>query len=265
MSKNGISSERHGQSIIITFDRPAAGNAMTLEMANELFNLMKVVTTDRSIRAVMFRGTAHNFMDGMDWLALGFDAPDITVGLDKLNQTIMPYHSVVRDLLVMDKPAIAVVEGSVAGPGFSLMLACDFIIAGRDTVFQCRAAEHALTPNGGCSYFLPRRVGLTKATEIMMLDEKFGAEEALTMKLINQVVDNESLQAEALLLLERLSEGPTRAYGGIKKLAAQGFENTINTHLGIEHTNHGGASRSFDFKLAVKAALKGQKAKFSGS
>ncbi len=265
MGVSAVLSERRGQSIIITFNRADHANSMTLDMANDLFNVMKPIVTDRSARAVMLRGAGGNFMDGIDMKDMGFAAPDITQALERCNQLILPYHSVVRELQTMDKPVVAVAEGKVCGVGLSLMLASDIIIAGRDATFKLETAEYAITPTGACSYFLPRRVGLTKALEMLMFDEPFGAEEALAMGLVNRVVDNGRLEEEALAVLDRLTEGPTRAYAGIKKLTLKGFENDLNAHLGLEHTYFGQSFRSFDFREVIKAKQAGREAKFSGN
>ncbi len=257
-----VISEIRGQSLIVTFNRPEHANALTLDMANQLFQILKPATTDRGIRAVLLRGRGGHFMDSVD---MDLYAGDWNIALEMANQLILPYHSAIRELQSMDKPVIAAVDGIVAGAGFCFMLASDLVLAGRNTKFNCEFASRALTPDGGCSYYLPRKVGAAKATELLMLSETFGAEEAKNYNLISRILDEDKLHEEALTWLDRLASGPTRAYGGIKKLIMKSFEQDINAQLGLEHTYFGASSRTFDFREVVKAHLANRPAKFTGS
>ena len=156
---------------------------LTLDMATQLFNVLKPATTDRAVRAVMLKGVGGNFMDNFDMAVF---SGDFTAALEHTNQLILPYHSVIRELQVMDKPVLAVVDGACAGPGFSLMLACDLVLVGQSAKFNCGFASKAMTPDGGCSFFLPRKIGAMKAAEdCCMLSETFGAAEAEKWNLVN--------------------------------------------------------------------------------
>ena len=145
------------------------------------------------------------------------------------------------------------------------MLACDLVLAARSTKFNCKFTSYAMTPDGGASFFLTRKVGAAKANELLMLSETFGAEEAGRWNLINSVVDDDKLQDEALNWIDRLSTGPTRAFGGVKKLVLKAFEQDLNAHLGLEHTYWGASSRTFDFREAVKAYFAKRDTKYSGA
>ncbi|MFY9288146.1 MAG: enoyl-CoA hydratase-related protein [Alphaproteobacteria bacterium] len=257
-----VLSEMRGSALVITFNRPAHGNALTLEMATALHNIIKNVTTDRSVRALLLRGAGGNFMHGIE---MNMYAGDVNIALERANQLIMPYHSVVRELQAMEKPVIAAVDGEVAGPGISLMLASDFIIAARSTKFNCKFTSYAMSPDGGASYFLTRRVGIAKANELLMLSETFTAEEAEKLNILNSIVDDAKLQDEALAWADKLANGPTRAFGSTKVLVAKAFEQNLTTHLGLEHTHWGACSRTFDFKEAVKAHQAKRPAKFTGA
>jgi 2-(1,2-epoxy-1,2-dihydrophenyl)acetyl-CoA isomerase len=231
-------------------------------MATQLFNILKPAVTDRGIRAVMLCGHGGTFMNGLDMEIFG---GDFTAALERINQMFQPYHSVIRELHIMDKPVLAAVEGRAAGPGLSLMLACDFAIAARGAKFNGQFASFGLTPDGGCSYNLARKAGAAKANEILMLGEDFTAEQAEHCNLVNKVVEDATLREEALLWLERLAGGPTRAYAGIKKLVMKAFEQDINLQLSLEHTYWGASGRSFDFREAVKAHFAKRPAKFTGT
>lgn len=262
MQSQEILSERRGQSLIVTFNRPDHANAMTLDMANQLFNLLKNVTTDRSIRAVMLCGAGGNYMDGLD---MSFFKGDLGKALEGANALIMPLHSAIRELMAMDKPVLSMVEGHVTGTGFSLMMASDLVIAGQGACFNTSFAKHGLSPYAGCSYFLPRKVGLSRAVEIMMLCDDFDAAWAERLRIVNKVAPDAELKEQALAWMDKLVAGPTKAYGAVKKLASAAFENDLNTHLGMEHAYYGANARSFDFRDVVKASTEGRAPHFTGT
>ena len=256
-----ITSEMRGQTLILSFNRPQRANALSLEMAAQLFNALKPATTDHGIRAVMLRGQGGTFMDGLD---MELYAGDYMAALDRANQMTLPYHSAIRELQVMDKPVLAAVEGVAAGPGLSLMLACDFVIATRGTRFNCKFTSYGMTPDGGASLLLTRKLGAARAAELLMLSDDFSAESAEKWGLVNRVVEAGKLQDEAYAWVDRLVTGPTRAYGGTKRLIAKAFEQDLNAQLGLEHTHWGASSRTFDFRDAVKAYFVKRPPKFTG-
>lgn len=262
MPANEILSERRGLSLILTFNRPERANAMTLDMANQLFTCLKNATTDRSVRAVLLRGAGGNFMDGLD---MAYYSRDVNEALESANQLILPFHSAIRELQSMDKPVIACVEGYVTGAGFSLMLAADLVIASDTAKFNAGFAEHALSPTGGASFFLARKIGLGRAIEILMLCEDFDADRAKRLRLVNRIAASGALEAETLAWLDKLANGPTKAYGAVKKLAARAFEQDLNAQLGLEHTYFGHNSRSFDFREAVRAYFDKRDPKYTGT
>jgi 2-(1,2-epoxy-1,2-dihydrophenyl)acetyl-CoA isomerase len=216
------------------------------------------------VRAVLLRGAGGNFMNGVDLTGL-YGKGGVDLGIERANQMMQPYHNVIRELQVMDKPVIAAVEGAVAGPGLSLMLACDLVLAARGTKFNCNFTSNALSPDGGSTFFLARKVGAAKAMELLMLSEDFTAEDAQKWNLVNHVSDDGKLQDDSLGWVDRLANGPTRAFSGVKKLVLKAFENDLNAQLALEHSYWGGSVRSFDFREAMKAHFAKREAKYSGA
>jgi 2-(1,2-epoxy-1,2-dihydrophenyl)acetyl-CoA isomerase len=258
-----ILTEVRGNALIVTLNRPLHGNMLSLDMANQLFQALKLVTTDRAIRAVMLRGQGEHFMSGLDLSIYG--GTDFTAGIERNNELLLPYHSIIRELYVMDKPVLSVVTGTVAGPGLSLILASDLVLAGRNTTFSAGFTSNAMTPDGGASFFLTRKVGAAKATEILMLNETFDAVTAEKLHIINGLCDDDKLQDEALQWIDRLASGPTKAFAGVKRLVGRAFEQDIHAHLALEHAHWGSSSRTFDFREAMKAHVGKRAAKYTGS
>lgn len=259
---NEILHEIKGQILFVTFNRPERKNALNIDLANHLFTVLKNATTDRGIRAVVLRGQGGTFMEGLDMQPY---TADVASGVERANQMMQPYNSAIRELVVMEKPVIAAVEGWVAGPGLSFMLAADLVIAARGTKFNAAFASYAMTPDGAASLFLTRKVGPLKANELLMLSETFDAEKAEKLGLVNWVVDDAKLAEETAKLAERLASGPTRALGAIKILTGKAFEQNVNPHIALEHTYWGNASRSFDFREAIKAMAAKRDPKYTGA
>lgn len=152
----------------------------------------------------------------------------------------------------LDKPVIAAVEGTVTGAGMSLMLASDIVRPLREIQSLLRDLlkwDYLRMVGLLISYRVG--IGAARAMEIFMLLMKlFDTDYAEKLHLVNKVVEDDQLQDEALAWADRLSQGPTRAYGAIKKLVMQSFEENLNTHLGLEHNYFGATSRTFDFREA---------------
>ncbi len=259
---NEIMSEISGQALIVTFNRPEHGNTLNYAMATELSHLLKKVSTDRGVRAVLLRGQGGKFIDGPD---LNIFRANADQGIELANQVSRPYYMAIRELHAMEKPVLAAVSGNVGGPGMSFMLASDLVLAARDTKFNCRFSAYGLTPDGGMSYFLTRKVGAAKACELMMLSRDLSTTEAENWNLINGVVDDDKLDVEALSLLNRLASGPTRALGGIKMLVGKAFEQNLDRYLGFETSCWASCSRSFDFREAITAFGAKRDPKYKGA
>ena len=258
---NDIATEYRGNALLITFNRPQQGNALNLDMANQLFQILKPVGTDRAIRVVVLRGAGGNFMTGMDYGMY----KDFTAGIEQNNELLLPYHSAIRELYGMDKPVVSIVEGRASGPGFSLMLASDLVIAGKSAVFNSGFVANAMSSDGGATFFLTRKAGMAKATEILMLNQDFDAATAEHIGLVNRVTDDGNLQETALQWVDQLASGPTRAYGAMKRLIGKAVEQDINAQLSLEHTYWGASSRTFDFRSAMRAYFVKQPVKYTGA
>jgi 2-(1,2-epoxy-1,2-dihydrophenyl)acetyl-CoA isomerase len=231
-------------------------------MANQVFNILKNATTDRGVRAILLRGAGDNYMNGLE---LNLYVGDFGGAVERHNQLMQPYHSAIRELHAMEKPVLSAVKGLVAGPGLSFMLASDLVLAGRSTTFNAAFTSYAMTPDGGTTFNLPRKVGAAKALEILMLSEPFDAAAAEKLQLVNGVIDDDKLDNEALQWVNRLASGPTRAFGGVKRLIGMSFEQDINAQLSLEHSHWGASTRSFDFRDAIKAHFAKRPPKYSGA
>jgi 2-(1,2-epoxy-1,2-dihydrophenyl)acetyl-CoA isomerase len=254
--------ETRGPILIVTFNRPDVGNAFTGFMAKILHDKLRVASEDRSVRAVLLRGAGGNFMSGNDMAAYMGDPKSIN---DIAFAKIQYFYSTIRDLQFMEKPVISMVNGRVSGAGINFILASDIVIAGRQTVFSAGYTDNAIVPDGGITFLLPRKVGTTRAIEMLMLNEDFTADTAEQWGLVNRVIDDSKLEQQTFAMVERLAAKATRTLGAAKRLVSKSFEQDLNTQLASEASYFNEGLKTFDFREAVKALAAKREPKYTGS
>jgi len=251
-----------GAVLIVTFNRPDTGNALTTLMARALHDKLKAVSEDRSLRAILLRGAGDIFMNGHDMT--GFTADANTVQ-EQIYSRVQFFYACIRELQTMERPVIAAVDGHVSGAGLSFMLASDLVIATKRTVFNTDFIRYAMIPDGGATFFLPRKVGMARANEMLLLGTEFDAERAEKLCLVNKVVANDALQSEAVAWAEKLAAGPTRVMGATKRLMNVAFEHDLQTQLSLEATAWSAVTKLFDFREAMKAYVAKREPKYTGA
>ena len=169
----------------------------------------------------------------------------------------------VRAMNELEKPIIAAIRGFAAGAGASIALAADFIIASEEARFSLGFVKIGLIPDWGLFYYLPQRVGLTRAKELMFTGDPIGAVEAERIGLINRVVPGERLDEEAGAWAARFAAGPGQAYAMIKQ-ALNRCPASLETLMEMESTMQAVAFTSDDFDEGRRAFLEKRKPKFQG-
>ena len=196
---------RDGAIATITLNRPAALNALSPQMNSELSEVTSVLEHDDTVRCVVLQGAGDHFMAGGD--VKGFNDATVNARLRKqdLERGISETHSIITRLRRMPKPVIASVKGAVAGFGISLMSACDLVVAADNSFFTLAYCHIGTSPDGGATYALPRMVGVKVAMEIALLGDRFDAQRALTLGLVNRVVALSEIETETNKLASRLA------------------------------------------------------------
>jgi 2-(1,2-epoxy-1,2-dihydrophenyl)acetyl-CoA isomerase len=164
----------------------------------------------------------------------------------------------------MGKPVLASVHGAVAGAGFSLMCAADLAIAAADTRFTLAYSNIGASPDGGSTYFLPRLVGYKKAMQLALLPDRFDAETANRLGLVNWVVAEDKLIEETARIARRLADGPTGAYAEAKRLINQSLD-PLNAQMEEELQAFARCARGADLKEGVTAFVEKRKPIFKGA
>ncbi len=193
---------REGGVLRIVFDRPEKKNALTRDMYLRALRALEEASRDEGLRVLLFCGAGGTFTAGND-LA---DFLAFSEGLQEF-----PALRFIKALASFEKPVVAAVAGDAVGIGVTMLFHCDLVYASPSARFKAAFIDLGLPPEGGVSLLAPRRFGVAKAAEILMLGEAFDAAEAHRIGLVNAIAREEDLQAHALDAATRLAAKPLRA------------------------------------------------------
>jgi 2-(1,2-epoxy-1,2-dihydrophenyl)acetyl-CoA isomerase len=252
-----------GSAARILLNRPEALNAWNEQFGRDLLDAVTTVADDEEVRALLVTGAGRGFSSGADLKeqrGTNEDGlPDLGARLEEI------YHPIIVGLREMPKPVVAAVNGPAVGIGCSLALAADLILAAESAYFLLAFVNIGLVPDGGSTAFLPARIGYARAAEMAMLGERVPAAQALDWGLVNRVVPEDRLEAEASELLEKLANGPTRSYAGSKRLLNRRMYADLAGQLDAEAEAQRGQGQSADFIEGVVAFVEKREPKFTGS
>ena len=201
--------ERRGGVLEIILNRPEILNAVNRETIAALADAVAEAAEDRAARVVLLRGAGTHFCAGGD-ITMFADLIRLprTERQTALYRIVDTLHPLLVRMRHMPKPVVAVVQGAAAGFGLSLVLAADLALAAEDTVFTSGYIHLGTSPDGGMTATLPHVVGIKRAAELMLLGDRFDAQRALALGLVNRVVPADALETEAAALAARLAAGP---------------------------------------------------------
>lgn len=245
----------------IVLDRPDNANALVREMSEELFDVAVTCDCDPGIRAVILTATGKMFCAGGDLKVFNAGGDDIS---GYLTRTAVPLHNAIARFQRMDPPLVVAVNGTAAGAGFSIALSGDVVLAAEEAKFVSAYTASGLTPDGSSTYFLAKHVGLLRAKELMLTNRVLTAEEALSWGLVSRVVAAEALMDEAVGMARAFAAGPTRAYGGTKRLLLSAYEASLETQLEDETASIAAMSRTEDGRHGIDAFANKNKPSFKG-
>ncbi|MCZ4088513.1 enoyl-CoA hydratase/isomerase family protein [Streptomyces antarcticus] len=199
----------------ITLNRPEAMNAVTWDQRERVIALLGEASADPAVRAVVITATGKGFCAGAD--LRGAPAAGERVAGDVARTIRLGAQRLITAVLDCEKPVIAAVNGTAAGIGAHLALAC-VRAAAEPARFIEVFVRRGLVPDGGGAYLLPRLVGPQKAKELMFFGDAVPAADAERLGLVNKVVPADELEKTARAWAGRLAQGPTRALALTKQL-----------------------------------------------
>lgn len=250
--------ERRGPVLWIYFNRPDVKNALDLETAREFLEGLQRGFRDPSAAVIVLSGKGGTFSAGGDIKKMS-ETKDPRGFFLKISKAV---HTAVLKMKESDKPILAAIPGYAGGAAFGLVQGCDMLIAADTAQFSAATIRLGLVANGGATYYLPRRVGFTRASEILLLGEGVSAAEALQIGLINRMVSPGLLESETQKIAERLASGPRRALARLKRILNQSLTATLRTQLERERQAIAWSATTEDFKEGVRAFLRKRKPVF---
>jgi 2-(1,2-epoxy-1,2-dihydrophenyl)acetyl-CoA isomerase len=216
MSDARVRFERQGTTAVVTLDNPATRNALTSEIKDGLAAAIAQVKADPQIRAVVLTGANGAFCAGGDLRGI---ASAGQLESDGMRARMLGTHAILRELLTLDRPVIAAVDGAAYGAGFSLALAADFLLVTPRARFCMVFMRMGLVPDCGATYTLPRVVGAQRARELFLSAREVGAQEALSLGIAMEQHEQPALLPRALALAESFAGASPLAVGLVKRIA----------------------------------------------
>ncbi len=241
---------------VVKFDRPEVHNALSLDLMEELGDVMIRLDKDDDVRAVIITGNDNAFSVGADLKEV---ATSKTVDLVILDQ-----FSIWDQLGRFKKPLIAAVSGWVFGGGCELAMLCDMVVASETAKFGQPEIKRGIGSGAGGTQRLPRAVGKAKAMEMILTGDYIDAQYAHTIGLINKVTPQGQYLEGALEIARKISELPPLAVRLAKESVNKAFNSTLSDGLTFERKNYYITFSTEDQKEGIKSFLEKRKPNYTG-
>lgn len=244
-------SEGDGPVHRLTLNIPARRNAITPGIARGLTQELERIEEAGEARVILLSGLGGHFCAGLDlhWLRSLGTTPLIA----DLQHGLADFQSAVVAIVRCPIPVLAVVQGSAAGFGFDLALACDMRIAGQSAAFTSAFARVGLVPDGGSTFTLPRLVGVGRAMRILMTGETVDAQTALSIGLVEEAIPDAGLDAGVRRMVNALLEASGSSIRAIKRLSRAPEVGALEQAMASEGAAQLQALQSAEFHLRLEA------------
>ena len=258
---DAVKIERHGAVAVLRLDDPTVMNALSPAIKAGMEAAVPKVLGDPGVRAIVLTGTGKAFCAGGDIRAMqdpeGRKAPAV-------RRRMQVTHAWSQALLDADKPVIAAVNGAAVGGGLALALLADIVIASSNAYFMSGYSKLGALPDLGVLQTLPWAIGSLRAKEMILLNRRYTAEEAVAIGLANRCVAPERLMAEALAAATEIADGPAAMLTMSKVMMKRAYETSVEEFFEREAIAQGVAFGSAEFAEGVAAFLAKRKPKFNG-
>lgn len=243
----------------LILNRPEKFNSFCREMALALQDALDQAGQDTSVRCIVLQGEGKAFCAGQD---LSEAIEDNGIELEQI--VLEHYNPIIQRIRSIEKPVIAAVNGVAAGAGANIALCCDLVVAKSSASFIQAFSKIGLIPDSGGTFFLPRLIGLQRATALMMTGEKVSAKDAETMGMIYRCVEDNDFENFVSSLADQMAAMPTKGLGLTKRLLNEALTNDLNTQLHREALIQVEAAGSYDYQEGVNAFLEKRAPVFKG-
>ena len=244
----------------ITLNRPDRYNAVNQDLVNGISDSLKKCQSDESIRAIVITGAGRGFCAGADMSVFG----DEVTGEQRSQYLVNEYQPLMNQFFSLKKPIIGAINGTAAGVGAALALACDFRVMSDHSGILYAFINIGLGPDGGASWLLARQVGYSRALEITTSGEKITGQKCLELGLANRLVEEENILSNAQAWAEDFAIRPTLAFGIAKQDIFFAIDHSLKESIAFEAKKQIDAFNSHDLKEGVSAFIEKRKPNFSG-
>ena len=235
----------------LALNRPARRNALTPALARQLAQQIEQVEEAGEARVIVLSGVGGHFCAGLDlhWLRAFRGGPSIA----DLQHGLSDFQSAVIAIVRCPIPVLAVVQGTAAGFGFDLALACDMRLAGSSASFTSAFARMGLVPDGGSTFTLPRLVGVGRALRVLMTNQTLDTATALSIGLVEEVIDDATLDDGVRRIVAELLASADSSIRAIKRLCRAPEVGALEQALSTEGAAQLQALQGPDFLLRLEA------------
>ena len=257
-----VLSARQGAVLTLTLNRPETLNALNRQTTQALTAALEAAGRDPEVGAIILTGAGRAFCAGAD---LKDVAARAQAGESDLGEDLRAnYAPMIRAIRACPTPVIAALNGTAAGAGLSLALACDLRIAAAGAQLIVVFVRVGLVPDAGSLFFLTRMLGLSKATELAMTGDPLTAEEGEKLGVISAVVPAEQLMPAAVARANELAAGPRRTYALIKRGIERALGRDLEQVMELESQLQAVAAATPDAQEAIRAFVEKRKPVFGG-
>ncbi len=259
MAYEVVNLERKNAVAILTINRPQALNALNDQVLTEIGQVLQEIDKDKSVRVLILTGSGEKaFVAGVDIKAFVTMSSTQAVVFAEKGQRVF------RMLEILKIPTIAAVNGFALGGGCELALSCDFTIASQKAKFGLPEVSLGLIPGFGGTQRLARFVGLPMARELTLTGRMVTAEEAVTMRLVNRVVEPEKLMSTCFEIADLILQRSPLAVAKAKESINMGYDLTLDEGLRFERDAFSELFRFQDLREGIKAFVEKRKPEFKG-
>ena len=252
-------SRKEGDVLILSNNNVAARNALSPEFYAALTTALTQAAQDPTVGAIVLTGEGGHFCAGGDLRQL---AKRRELPVQERRAKLEMLHDTIRALRDCPKPVIAAVEGAAAGAGLSLAMACDMLVAAKNSVFSVAYVKVGLTPDGGATAFLAEFVSRQVLTELCLTGERISGERMAQLGAVNRVTEAGGALEAAIQLAQTIASGPVQAQGWIKALCREAPRSTLEAQLELEAQYMVKAQETDESREGIGAFLEKRNADF---